>query len=104
MDSRFPPQPAMSTPNPPARSTPRNEAVLFFALLAFGALVLPALIYLVGNAIFGEYGGSGVGAFYGALRDNLLGGNLAAWFVILSPYLIWQLLRLTFAAFHAGRH
>ena len=94
----------MSEPKNSARSTALKETVLFLWLLAFGLRVQPALIYLVGDAIFGEYGGSGFGAFYAALHDNLFSGNIAAWFVVLSPYLVWQLLRLTVAAFRAGAH
>jgi hypothetical protein len=93
----------MPDSKPPARSPARKEFMLFLVLLAFGLLVLPALIYLVGNAIFGEYGGTGFGDFYGALLANLVRFNIAAWFVVLSPYLVWQLLRMTFAAFRAGK-
>ena len=103
MVGRFSPPTLMSDSKPPARSNARKEFILFLALLAFGVLVLPALIYLVGDAIFGEYGGTGYGDFYGALLTNLVRVNIAAWFVVLSPYLVWQLLRMTFAAFRAGK-
>jgi hypothetical protein len=86
------------------KKTARKETGLFLGLLLIGFLVLPALIFLVGDAVFGEYGGSGFGAFYGALLGHLADGNTAAWFVVLSPYLVWQLLRLTLAAFRAGAH
>jgi hypothetical protein len=93
----------MPDSNQPARPTTRREAILFLVLLALGLVVLPAVIFIVGDAIFGEYGGTGFGDFYGALLTDLVNINIAAWFVVLSPYFVWQLLRMTFAAFRAGK-
>ena len=82
----------------------RRESVIFLWLVLGGLFVLPALIYLVGNALFGEYGGSGFGAFYADFHTGLRRGHTANWFLVLSPYLVCQLLRLTFRAFRmAGR-
>lgn len=61
--------------------------------------MLPALVYVVGRAMFGEYGGTGFSAFYSALHGNLRSGDLATWFLVLSPYLIWQLFRATLLGF-----
>jgi len=82
-----------------------RESLLFLWLLLGGLFVLPIAVYLVGRVLFGEYGGTGFTAFYGMVHSELRAGSLSIWFLVLSPYLIWQLLRLTFRAFRmAGRH
>jgi len=73
----------------------RREAVLFLYLFLTGVLVLPILVYLVGSALFGEYGGTGFTAFYGSLHRGLRSGEFAGWFLVLSPNIVWQLVRLT---------
>ena len=77
---------------------------MFLILFLVGIVILPAAIYFVGSSIFGDYGDSGLPSFYGTLLGELQGGEPAVWFLVLSPYLVWQLLRLTFRAFRiAGR-
>lgn len=72
--------------------------------LLFGLLVLPIAIYLVGDSVFGDYGGAGFGAFYGEIHRHIRDGDPVVWFLVLSPYLLWQSVRLTFRLFHiAGR-
>lgn len=89
-----------------ARNNPNNtvkrEAVLFLWLFLAGLFLLPVIIYLIGNALFGEFGGGGFMAFYGMLHTELRGGETAVWFLILSPYIVWQILRLTWNAFRAA--
>jgi hypothetical protein len=85
----------------PSRAV-RREAILFLTLLPIGLFLLPAAVYIVGSAIFGEFGGSGFGAFYAMLIEELRGGEPAVWFLVLSPYIVWQLLRLTLGAFRAA--
>lgn len=95
----------MSEPNPSWNTILRNESLLFLALLFTGLFLLPAAIYLVGKAVFGEYGGTGFAAFYGTLHSELRGGEPSVWFLVLSPYMIWQLLRFSFRAFRTiGGH
>ncbi|MDG2377079.1 MAG: hypothetical protein P8M18_12105 [Woeseiaceae bacterium] len=77
----------------------RRESVLFLWILLGGLILLPVAVYIVGRLIFGEYGGTGFMAFYGMLYSELLSGAPSVWFLVLSPYLIWQLLRLTLRAF-----
>lgn len=72
-----------------------KESALFLWLLFFGLVILPLAVYRVGNAIFGDYGGSGFSAFYGTLHSAMRAGNPIALFLVLSPYVIWQLTRLT---------
>lgn len=75
------------------RQTLVRESGLFFGLLFVGVLILPFGIYLVGQLVFGEYGGNGYGDFYGTVAEKLRGGKPAAWFLVLSPYLTWQVIR-----------
>ena len=77
----------------------KREAILFAACLVFGLLILPAAIFLVGQAVFGDYGGGGIGDFYGGLQQRIRNGDLVVWFLVLSPYLFWQVLRLTILTF-----
>jgi len=51
-------------------------------------------IWLVGKAVFGAYGGTGYSDFFGNISGKIRGGDLVAWFLVLSPYLVWQCLRL----------
>lgn len=71
-----------------------RELGLLLALLFVGMVLLPVAVYVVGQAIFGEYGGGSYGRFFGDLSGRIRAGDAAAWFLILSPYLGWQTLRL----------
>ena len=79
-----------------------RESVLFLWMLLGGLFLLPVAVYVIGIALFGEYGGSGFSAFYASLHSELMAGVPSVWFLILSPYLIWQLLRLTIRAFRVA--
>jgi hypothetical protein len=70
-----------------------REALLALGLVAFGLILLPALVYLVGQQVVGEYP-DGIGGLYAAVGDALMAGNPLAWILILSPYVTIQLLRL----------
>jgi len=94
----------MSATSEYLKQTAIKESVLFLYLFAAGLIVLPTLIYFVGKSLFGEYGGTGFSAFYGMLHSGLRSGELAVWFLVLTPYIVWQLLRLTLRVFrHLGR-
>ena len=85
------------------KKTATRELALFLTLLFVGLVVLPLLIYMVGNALFGDYGGSGFAGFYNTLHGKLRDGEPVVWVLMLSPYLAWQMLRLTVAGFrHFG--
>jgi len=79
-------------------STTRNrltrELALFFGLLFVGLVLMPIAIYQVGQSIFGDYGGAGYSEFFSTLSNKIRVGDTVAWFLILSPYLAWQTLRL----------
>jgi len=72
----------------------RKEAGLFVGFLFLGLIVMPVAIYVVGQNLFGEYGGYGYGQFFGELSGRIRSGDATAWFLVLSPYLGWQSLRL----------
>lgn len=73
----------------------KREIVLAAALFGCGFFLLPAAIYTVGRQIVG---GSGRDEGMIALADRIWGDFLmlepAAWMLVLSPYLIVQLIRL----------
>lgn len=82
----------------------RKEIGLLAGLLFFGVVLLPGVIYLVGRGIFGSYGGQGFGDFFGNLSGKIRAGDAVAWFLVLSPYLVWQTVRLMALAWrYAGR-
>lgn len=72
-----------------------REAAILLVLLFAGILLLPLAIYLVGQSVFGEYSGAGFSGFYVQLHHDIRDGQPVVWYLILSPYIIWQLLRLT---------
>jgi hypothetical protein len=55
---------------------------------------MPIVIYQVGQTVFGTYGGVGFADFFGTLNVKIRDGDSVAWFLVLSPYLGWQCLRL----------
>jgi hypothetical protein len=71
-----------------------REAALLVGFFFVGLVLLPVAIYFVGQAIFGDYGGGSYGHFFSALSGRVRAGDAAAWFLVLSPYLGWQSLRL----------
>lgn len=73
----------------------RREALLFAALAGFGLLVLPAMVYAVGQVLLGEYRpGATVGTFYGDLYGQLAAPSVWAWLLVLGPWFAVQFLRL----------
>ncbi|MDJ0699844.1 MAG: hypothetical protein QNJ07_08315 [Woeseiaceae bacterium] len=79
-----------------------REAVVFLSLLLFGVLLLPLAVYFVGQAVFGAYGGSGYGEFFSSLAAKLISFEWVAWFLVLSPYLAIQTVRLTWRGWRAS--
>jgi hypothetical protein len=69
-----------------------KEALIVLALLAFGLICFPALIYAVGQRIIGDYEG-GMLSYYESIAEALAVGNGFAWILVFSPYLGVQLLR-----------
>jgi hypothetical protein len=71
-----------------------RELALFLGLLLFGFVIMPVGIYLVGQKVFGQYAGHGYAGFFGEISAQVRHGNFFVWFLVLSPYLVWQTLRL----------
>ena len=76
------------------RKAVTREAGLLLGLLLVGLVLLPIAVYVVGQAIFGDYGGDSYGHFYSQLSGRIRAADPAAWFLVLSPYLGLQTLRL----------
>ncbi|NNC76986.1 MAG: hypothetical protein HKN77_03420 [Woeseiaceae bacterium] len=70
-----------------------RETALFVGLLFAGFVLLPIAIWIVGDSLFGDYGGGGFSAFFGALSAKVREFDNVAWFLILSPYLGVSVLR-----------
>lgn len=85
------------------KSRAERELALFLLTFLGGLVLLPIAIYLVGDAVFGVYAGAGFTGFYTTLHEKLRSGEPTVWFLVLSPWLLWQMLRLTFFAFRASR-
>jgi hypothetical protein len=81
----------------------RREAVLFGGALAFGLLVIPLLIWIVGHRTLGPYTqgddphGRGPLALYADYFTGLARGWLGYWAVALGPAVLLLLARLWLA-------
>lgn len=80
-----------------------KETAVIGGLILAGLLVLPALIYFVGRSVFGEYGGGDFSDFYVRLHQDLRSGEPATVFLMLSPCILWLLLRLSLWLFRRHR-
>ena len=87
----------------PTTAANLRTAFCFLGFLLFGLVVIPVIIYKVGIAVFGTYGGEGFGDFYGTLSAKIRAGNPYAWFLVLSPYMGWQSLRALAASWRLTR-
>lgn len=71
-----------------------REVILFLAFAIIGIALLPLAIFLVGDAVFGSYGGDGFGDFFESLLGKLGRADRFAWLLVLSPYIILQVVRI----------
>jgi hypothetical protein len=71
-----------------------HELFLFSTLLFCGFVLLPVLIFLVGDRVFGDFDG-GYGNFFGQISRDILNGRGVTWFLVLSPWLVIQVIRAT---------
>ena len=81
------------TPSPTADYL-KKELALLGVMLLFGITLLPIAIWFVGNLVFGSYGGAGYGDIFGMLGAKLRAADPVAWFLVLSPWLALQVVRL----------
>lgn len=70
------------------------EVALFLGLFFFGFVLMPIAIWVIGQSVFGAYGGTGYADFFGTLSARIRSGSGAAWFLVLSPYIGVAVLRL----------
>ncbi|MDZ7643806.1 MAG: hypothetical protein U5K76_06010 [Woeseiaceae bacterium] len=77
----------------------KKEAALLLGLFALAVLSMPAAIYAVGHAVFGDYGDGDLFDLYADLWSRMAAMEPALWFLFLSPYLVGQALRLTLLGF-----
>ncbi|HZX22379.1 MAG TPA: hypothetical protein VFF18_02490 [Woeseiaceae bacterium] len=80
----------------------KRESLLAVVLVLGGVLLLPAAVYGVGFLIFGEYP-DGLGGFYGEIWGALGRGNPGTGFLVLSPWLVVTVTRLTWRAMRRPR-
>lgn len=71
-----------------------RETALFVSLFFAGFVLLPIAVWMVGDALFGDYGGAGYQGFFSLLSAKIREGDGVAWFLVLSPYLGVSVLRL----------
>ena len=72
----------------------KTELMLLIGALFVGLVLLPVAVWFVGPVVFGAYEGAGYAEFYGMLSGKIRAGDAAAWFLVLSPWLVLQCLRL----------
>ena len=75
----------------------KKETAIFGGLLLLGLVFLPVLIWLVGDAVFGDYAGGGFGDFFRTLSVKIRSWDPVAWFLVLAPWLGIQIVRLAAA-------
>lgn len=82
----------------PRGSRLKIESLWALVGLAFGFLILPALIYGVGAQMLGRYAGGnrGLRSFYNDFFQDLGSGQLNTWILALGPFILLLLLRLIF--------
>lgn len=83
----------------------RREGLILAAAGGFGLLLFPALVYLVGQLLLGEYRpDGGMGRFYADLFAALGSAGPWAWLLVLGPWLLVQVLRVLVAPLRRARH
>ena len=76
-------------------TTWKKEVTIGSGLLAFGLFVLPLAIYVVGQRLIGEYGKElGMFDLAETIWSDLVALRPITWILVLSPYVIVQILRL----------
>ena len=96
------PSPILSNTQNPVFRIIRKETAIFLALLVVGLLVLPICIWFTGKLVFGAYGGTGYSEFFGTLNARIRSFDPIAWFLVLSPWLVCQVVRLMLLGWRAA--
>ena len=73
----------------------KRELAIAAGFLGCGLLLLPPAVYWVGQELVGDYAADGgMGALADQFWSDLLRFEPAAWLLVLSPYVVLQLIRL----------
>jgi hypothetical protein len=79
-------------------SAVKFELILAGALFCFGIALLPVAIFWVGQFVVGPYSNDfGLVGLVDSVWSGLGRGDIGAWLLVLSPYLVVQLARLALA-------
>lgn len=80
-------------------SSLKKELLVFGILLFVGLIVLPFCIYVVGVNVIGEYSpDAGAFGLVMAIWGDLAQFSMPAWILVLSPWAVIMLLRLSIRA------
>lgn len=91
------PEPAAIPEAAPHSHRLRFELIVGSALLAVGLFVVPAAVYLVGNALLESYGENAtLGTFYADFFGDLASASGRAWTLALGPLVLISWVRLLF--------
>ena len=78
------------------RTNLQKELVIAGVLIGFAVLVLPLGVFWVGQGLIGQYApGAGMLDLAESIWWELMQLRIGAWILVLSPYLIVQIARLT---------
>lgn len=71
------------------------EIAILLGLLALGFWLVPAMVFVTGEAVLGAYGDNlGMGRFYVDLFARLVQGDQLAWLLVSALYLTLLLIRI----------
>jgi hypothetical protein len=78
----------------------QRELLILGIALFIGAVVVPAIIWLVGTFVFGKYaGGNSIVSLYVNFFKTLAQGAQSFWLVLLGPYVLITVARVLVAVF-----
>jgi|JRYI01.1.fsa_nt_gb hypothetical protein len=69
-----------------SRPWPQREALVLFAALIVGLILLPPAVYYTGHEMLGPYARGGLPQFWGDYLAGLVHGSLPGWLLALGPY------------------
>lgn len=82
----------------------KKEAIIFAIFLLAGLILIPMAIYMAGRAVFTDYQQyQGLGEFLGTFYRSLGSVSQSSWFIVFSPYLVIQCLRMSWRAMRGPR-
>lgn len=80
---------------------PRRELLTLALSTLLGLLFAPAIVYVVGRAVFGEYANGGYLGLMADIVRSLAVGALPFWLLVLGPYAavwVWRIWRWSWRA------